>query len=136
MTFKFGHGGHLEDSSTEALLELENLSYSVMAFTDRAIENNRNAWCRRAKYHGVFAHYNIECQVGTDSEFQSSRPHAVVGEEKLPDVFGVGKKELLFISESPAMLFKSTHGNRVSAVRCSLSRDTSHDSYDQLNSSI
>ena len=105
MTFKFGHGGHLEDSFTEALLELENLSYSVMAFTDRAIENNRNAWCRRANYHGVLAHYNIECQVGTDSEFQSSRPHAVVGEEKLPHVFGVGKKELLYSFPSPLQCF-------------------------------
>ena len=97
----------------EALWELENLSYRVMAFADRAIENNRNPWCRSANrnvsrganYHGVLAHYNIECQVGTDSEFQSSRPHAVVGEEKLPHVFGVGKKELLYSFPSPLQCF-------------------------------
>lgn len=81
----------------------------MAAFADRTIGNNRThrmhgvvPWCRsaidrnlvgRPTITGVLAHYNIECDVGTDSEL--IRPHGWRREDTTC-FFGVGKKELLY----------------------------------------
>ena len=64
-------------------------------------------WCRsaidrnlvgRPTITGVLAHYNIECDLGTDSEL--IRPHGWRREDTTC-FFGVGKKELLYSFPSP-----------------------------------
>ena len=93
----------------------------MAAFADRTIGNNRThrmhgvvPWCRsaidrnlvgRPTITGVLAHYNIECDVGTDSEL--IRPHGWRREDATC-FFGVGKKNFSIHFRVPCNTFQST----------------------------